>query len=260
MSKKDVVIAEYTDFCEDYTSLCARAFPGDERFTDEGMRRVIYALYARLVECSAKFNLTAILESRAVAEKHIVDSLMLLYRLERNGALKEGDRLMDIGAGAGFPSLPLAAASASGLFPMFSVLAVDSSAKKIAYIKETAELLGLDTLRAETGRAEDLAGTGLRGKFDIVTARAVASLPIIVELGAPFLKVGGIIAAMKANVEDEITAAAPAAKKLGLTEAKTDLYSLPSGDARSLVIYKSARPAGREYPRQYAKILREPLT
>ena len=269
MAKTELIAAAYPVFRDAYTELCRAAFPGDGRYTDEVLCELMYRLYARLVECSKKFNLTAILEYRAAAERHIVDSLMLLHHLEKLNLLRDGTELLDIGAGAGFPSLPLAAASASGLFPHFSVLAVDSTAKKIGYIKETAELLGIRTIKAEAGRAEELVRGeprkggalkgGLRGKFDVVTARAVASLPVLLELAAPFLKTGGTFAAMKAHAEDEISDAARGAAILGLTDAEEIGYALPSGDRRTLVLYRAERPAGDEYPRQYAKILHDPL-
>lgn len=258
MASSDV-IAGCGPFCESYKELCRAAFPGDERYTGDDMCSLMYRIYERLAECSKKFNLTAVTEYRAVAERHIVDSLMLLFHLERSGLLRDGAELLDIGAGAGFPSLPLAAASAVGSFPSFSVTAVDSTSKKIGYIRESAAALGIGNIRAEAGRAEELARGPMRGRFDIVTARAVAPLPILTELAAPYLKVGGVFAAMKAHVDEEIKDAARGAAVLGLSRAEKIVYSLPSGDMRTIVLYRAERAAGREYPRQYSRIVHSPL-
>ena len=223
----------------------------------------LWTIAARLTENAKKYNLTAITEPHAVVEKHIVDSLLPLSLLLRHGMLDENFRyaqkpvtLCDIGAGAGFPSLPMAAVLAAydG-----RVMAVDATAKKVRYIAETARALGLSGMTAEAGRAEELARGGLRERFPIVTARAVAELRILMELCAPFVRPGGIFAAMKAHADEEYAAAAGAAGALGLDAGERIPYTLPGGDTRTLVVYKKIRSTEILYPRPYARILAKPL-
>ena len=108
-------------------------------------------------------------------------------------------------------------------------------------------------------RAEEAAREGMREHFDLVTARAVAALPVLCELCAPLVKVGGAFAALKSHAEDEIRDAAPAAAILGFDEASPIAYELPGGDARTLVVYRKTRPTPAKYPRRYAEITKQPL-
>jgi len=252
------------EFCEIYLSLAdAAGLPFEKAETVS----LFYGIYRELVETSRFFNLTAITECAAVAERHIIDSLLPAKLLLDRGLLKDGVKICDIGAGAGFPTLPIGALSASGEIPEVLVHAVDSTAKKVRYIEDTARKLGIRCVSGTAGRAEELAcpavgkkKTGpMRGRFDIVTARAVSALPVLVELCAPFLKIGGVFAAMKAHSEEEIAAAANGAEMLGLRFAESVDYALPSGDVRSLVIYEKVHATPALYPRQYAKICSKPL-
>ena len=253
-----------TEFTEIYKSLSETA---GMSYISPDTCRLFYGIYERLIETSKFFNLTAITECAAVAERHLVDSALLSKLLCDRGLMKSGDVICDIGAGAGFPTLPTAALSQAGEIPSVTVHAVDSTAKKVRYITETAELLGLRNVLGTAGRAEELAapphgkkkGGAMREAFDIVTARAVSALPVLIELAAPFIKVGGIFAAMKAHSEEEVASASRGAKVLGLEEVEVVEYALPSGDARTLVIYKKVKKTPDAYPRQYAKITKEPL-
>ncbi|MBQ6789513.1 MAG: 16S rRNA (guanine(527)-N(7))-methyltransferase RsmG [Clostridia bacterium] len=245
-------------FAETYKRIAGEAgLCGD--FLESSLIHTLYGIYACLLEASHKFNLTAITEHTAVAERHIVDSLIPFSMLSQMGLLHDGDALCDIGAGAGFPSLPAAAASNDGALPDFTVHSVDSTAKKIGHIKDTAEKLGLTNVTGTAGRAEELARGDMRESFNIVTARAVSAMPVLIELAAPFVKVGGIFAAMKAHSDEEVTAAANGAEILGFTAAETYEYTLPSGDVRSLVIYRKTAKTPDAYPRQYSKITSKPL-
>ena len=252
------------EFKEIYLSLAESAcLP----YTADDTVSLFYGIYKNLVETSKFFNLTAITECAVVAERHIVDSALPAKLLCERGLLGDGDSLCDVGAGAGFPTLPLGALSATGAIPQIKLHAVDSTAKKVRYIEETAKLLGIRCVSGTAGRAEELACPAagrkkagpLRGRFDIVTARAVSALPVLVELCAPMLKLGGIFAAMKAHSDEEISAAARGAEKLGLRHLETVEYRLPSGDARSLVIYKKVNTTPGYFPRAYAKITAKPL-
>ena len=227
---------------------------------EDAVMRRLHTICEMLVENNRKYNLTAIVEPEAVVEKHIVDSLLPLAILAERGiltpslTLPDGGmlRLIDIGAGAGFPSLPFAASMPG---ESTRILAVDSTAKKVRHITETAQAAGIGHIAAEAGRAEELALGRLRESFGIATARAVAELRILVELTAPFVAVGGYVAALKgSNVAEEIPAAQKIAKVLGLGEPEVIEYALPCGDGRALVIYKKERCTPAGYPRAYGKI------
>ena len=225
----------------------------------EAMAR-LHTICEMLVENNKKYNLTAITDPEGVVEKHIVDSLLPLSLLAEKGiltpalGLPDGKnlRLIDIGAGAGFPSLPFAAVMPG---ETTRILAVDATAKKVRHITETAQAAGIGHIAAEAGRAEELAAGKLRESFSIATARAVAELRILVELTAPFAAVDGYVIALKGSRgADEIPAAEKIAKVLGLGAPEVVEYTLPSGDGRTLVIYKKERKTPEGYPRPYAKI------
>ncbi len=228
--------------------------------TEEATTR-LWRICEKLIENSKKYNLTAITEPEAVVEKHIVDSLLPLTILVEKGILTpdltlpggKTLRLVDIGAGAGFPSLPFAAVLPGGLS---RVLAMDATAKKVRHITETASFCGIGHMNAVAGRAEELAvGGKLRESFTIATARAVAELRILVELTAPFVAVGGYVVALKGSqVAEELPAAADIACTLGLGEPDVTEYTLPGGDGRALVLYPKVKRTPIAFPRAYAKI------
>ena len=238
---------------------------------EEAVQQRLWQIGEKLVENNRKYNLTAITEPEAVVEKHIVDSLLPLSLLIKQGILTEDLtlptsgmpngtlrqtigmlRLIDIGAGAGFPSLPFAAVLPE---KTTRILAVDATAKKVRHITETAAACGISHMAAEAGRAEELSQGKLRDSFTIATARAVAELRILVELTAPFVAVGGMVVALKgSHGADEVAAAAGIAKTLGLSEPQIHEYTLPSGDGRTLILYNKVRSTPKEYPRPYNKI------
>ncbi len=210
-----------------------------------------------LIAGNARFNLTAITDPDAIVEKHLIDSLIAADRIAEiaSGAPL---RLLDVGSGAGFPSLPIAAA-----LPHLAVTALDSTAKKCTYMNETAASAKIPNFTAVSGRAEELSALGapMRVSFDLVTARAVANLPVLCELCLPFLRTGGTFVALKgANAPLEITAAKGAIKKLGAALIGCDEYRIPSDDApRYLVTIQKTAATPKGYPRPYAKIAKKPL-
>ncbi len=220
--------------------------------TDERAAK-LYTLTAHMSAVNEQFNLTAIKEPNRIVLLHYADSL--------KGAevFPEGGRVIDVGCGAGFPSLPLA------IFrPDLKIIAIDSTAKRVGYVAETAKLLGLPNVSALTARAEELSRDNLfRESFDCATARAVASLPILCELCLPFVKVGGIFAAMKGkSAADELSAAQKAIQTLGGGEPV--LYDTPLSDgedsfAHATVVIPKVSKTPREYPRLYTKIAKAPL-
>ncbi len=221
---------------------------------DEARVDAFYTLTEHMLAVNETFNLTAIREWPRVILLHYIDSLM--------GAqfFPEGASVIDVGCGAGFPSLPLAIAR-----PDLRITALDSTAKRVAYVAKTASLLGLSNLHTVTARAEDAAkGSTLREMFDCATARAVAALPVLSELCLPFVKVGGLFVAMKGKGGGEELSAAKNAVFLlgGKAEALADTPILaPDGEtfAHTTVLIRKKTATAAKYPRPYAKIVKSPL-
>ena len=249
----------YEEFSRAYLSAVGKsdAAKGDERLISAGFIETAYRIYEKLIEGSKKANLTAILSPDGVAERHILDSLIPYLFLEKRGIIKNGSRIADVGCGAGFPTMPIAAFAAScGV--RLSVTAIDSTAKKTRFLEEAADALGIPGIDAVTGRAEELTCSGgkYREKYDLTVARAVAPLPVLLELTAPFVKRGGLVTAYKGR-EDEAEDAGRIAGKLGLSGPEKISYTLPSGDARTFFIYEKTAATPDAYPRAYAKIVSE---
>lgn len=248
----------FTAFLTDYLTLASPDLTGFannlDRFTSEDVIWRLYKVSDKLIDNAKKFNLTSILEPREIIRKHLIDSLIPLGLL-----LDEKlpiSNILDVGTGAGFPLLPWACALADD---NISLVGLDATAKKISHITETAEYIGLTHLSAMQARAEEAAATDMRETFTVVTARAVADLPVLIELCAAFVAPGGHFAALKGHADDEIESSKAAAKVLGLDFVKSITYEIPGGDSRALVIYRKMRPTPRKYPRRYAEITKKPL-
>ena len=224
-----------------------------EILTDDAVDK-LYVICEELDRCSKQFNLTAITEPDEVLKKHIIDCLFLSELV--NNMTKESFKLIDIGSGAGFPSLPLAATLPNG-----SICALDSTAKKIGYIKATAEKMGVSDFSGVAARAEDAARSEMRESYDFASARAVARLAVLMELCVPFVKVGGYFISMKAAAaEEEVKEAENAAKKLGCEFVKMIPYTIADlPDKRFLVIYKKVSKTISTYPRNFSQISKKPL-
>jgi 16S rRNA (guanine527-N7)-methyltransferase len=229
------------------------ALNGLEEFATEPLAASFYKLTDHMLETNEKMNLTAIKEESAIILLHYADSLIATRYLPQNA------RTIDVGCGAGFPCLPLALCR-----PDLSILAADSTEKRIRYVSDTASLLGCQNLSAVAMRAEEGAyRPEYREAFDVCTARAVAALPILAELCLPFVRVGGKFLAMKAKRgEEEWESAASAISKLGGRLIATHRITLTdNGEQDERIIFeiekiKSTPPA---YPRAYAKIVKSPL-
>lgn len=227
-----------------------------EKLTSPVTCEKLWKISDRLIDNAKKFNLTSILEPTEIARKHIVDSICPLGLLLEYGITPK--RVLDVGTGAGFPLLPMAAVM-SEISPKTVFLGLDATAKKISHINETAAYAEIPTVSAMQGRAEEVAQGKFREKFDMVTARAVADLTVLMELCAPFVSVGGVFASLKSHADEEIANSEAAAKILGLTkEAKID-YEIPGGDSRCLIIYRKTTATPPKYPRRYAEITKQPL-
>lgn len=198
-------------------------------------------------------NLTAIRNMPDTISKHLVDSLLCAKYLP------QGARVLDIGCGAGFPSLPLAIMRSD-----LEIVALDSTAKKIAFVQDSANLLALSNLTAISGRAEDATISKKIGVFDAVVSRAVAKMSILSELCLPYIKIGGKFVALKAaKAEEELAEAATAIKVLGgsqpIIHEKELLLLDGARERRCLIETQKERKTPSGYPRSYSLISKKPL-
>ena len=206
-----------------------------------------------LIEWNEKINLTAITEKNEVYLKHFYDSIApVLQGLIGNQELK----LLDIGAGAGFPSLPMKI-----IYPQLDVTIIDSLNKRINFLKLLAEELKLDKVHFYHGRAEDLAqDKAFRAQFDLVTARAVARMQVLSELTIPYLKVGGKLLALKASNAPEELEEAKNALNLLFSKVQDNLsYALPNGDPRFITVVEKKKETPNKYPRKAGMPNKRPL-
>lgn len=213
-----------------------------------------YKLTALLTEANAKTNLTAINDTPEIISKHYADSLLA------HEYFTPGASVIDIGCGAGFPSLPLAIIRSD-----LKVTALDSTGKKINFVKDAAKKLGLDNVTAVCARAEEYVSLqGKRESYDFATARAVSRLNILSELALPFVKPNGSFIALKAkDGENELEEAKSGIEELGGSVISSKSLSLTeiSGEAyqRYLILVEKISPSPIKYPRAYAKITKKPL-
>ena len=239
---------------EEFILECRRIFELNSLPCSEKEAELLYILTDRMLEVNKNLNLTAIKEEKAVILKHYVDSATI------SRYIPQESKMIDVGCGAGFPSLPLA------IFrPDISILALDGTAKRINYVAETAKMLGLSNVTAIAARAEELAHEpDYREGFDIVTARAVAGLPVLCELCLPFCKIDGTMISMKAQqAQEELQAAKNCISLCGgelQNVISCDLVSDSAEiDGRKLIFLKKIKKTPQLYPRHYSKISKKPL-
>ncbi|MBD5092134.1 MAG: 16S rRNA (guanine(527)-N(7))-methyltransferase RsmG [Clostridiales bacterium] len=206
---------------------------------------LLLAFCDTVLETNKKFNLTAITDYDEFLIKHVTDSLLGLSEIP------SGAKLCDVGAGAGFPSMPIAIARDD-----VRVTALDSTAKKMTFIADSARTLGVNNVKTIAGRAEEQ--RSLFGTFDIVTARAVSALPILLELCIPLLKVGGRFLAYKAT-DSELDECKTALKVLNAQFVHAKSAQLPNGDSRTILVFEKTAKTDGKYPRQYGTIKKKPL-
>ena len=220
---------------------------------NDRQKKQFHRYFQLLVEWNEKINLTAITAEEEVYLKHFYDSLAPILQ---GYVLNEPISLLDIGAGAGFPSLPMKI-----LFPQLEVTIIDSLNKRIQFLHLLAEDLGLEGVHFYHGRAEDFAqDKQFRAQFDLVTARAVARMQILSELTIPFLKVGGRLIALKASsAEDELHQAKNALNLLFAKVLENVDYQLPNGDPRTLTIVEKKKETPNKYPRKAGVPNKRPL-
>jgi 16S rRNA (guanine527-N7)-methyltransferase len=197
-----------------------------------------------LIDWNQRMNLTAITDREGVMEKHFYDSLTPAFFADFSAVSK----LIDIGAGAGFPSLPIKI-----LFPHIKVTIVDSLNKRIHFLQELTQTLGLSDVTCIHGRAEEVAQKpDFREKYPLVMARAVARLPVLLELCLPFVQVGGEFIALKGGSgEEEVKEGKKALHLLGGEIERLENLRLPSEDSkRTLIWIKKVKSTPKQYPRK----------
>jgi 16S rRNA (guanine527-N7)-methyltransferase len=210
-------------------------------------RQQFHRYYEWLIQENAKYNLTAITEQEEVYEKHFYDSLSLAWQMKWTT-----QRVCDVGAGAGFPGIPLALVN-----PTLQLVPLDATAKKMDFLRTLKTILPLPHVQPEQGRAEEYH----QKPFDVVLARGVATLPILLELVANLVRIGGMVIAMKGpNYVQELQEAQTAIALLGYRLERVEPYVLPTHQEQRFNLYFiKEKKHSLAYPRKYAKIKQRPL-
>ena len=212
----------------------------------EETKDTLCAFGAAMVKQNEVMNLTGITDDVGVANLHLLDSLTVMASADLSGKT-----LIDVGCGAGFPGVPLAIASGA------KITLLDSLGKRMKWLEEVLPTLGIEA-ECVTARAEEAVATR-RESYDFATSRAVARLNILLELTAPYVKVGGAVLAMKGTLaREELAEAQSAIKKLGLK--LEDVKEFPiDGTNHAVIVLKKVAPTPKQYPRRFAAIKKAPL-
>ena len=218
---------------------------------DENQKNKLDLYFKILEESSKHMNLTTITAELDVYIKHFYDSILVLLKEENIDNL----HLLDIGSGAGLPGIVLKIA-----YPKLNITLLDATKKRCDFLETVIEKLELDGINVICDRAENYV-TKARETYDIVTARAVAPLNILLELSMPFVKIGGKFLAMKGqNYQVELDLSANSISILGGKITNKYLYKLPLSDSlRCIIEVKKTKKTPNTYPRSYAKIKQKPL-
>ncbi|GAA0702540.1 16S rRNA (guanine(527)-N(7))-methyltransferase RsmG [Paraclostridium ghonii] len=206
-----------------------------------------------LVEWNQKMNLTGIEEEKEVYIKHFLDSVAVV----KEGYIKDGMSIIDVGTGAGFPGLPLRICLENS-----KVTLLDSLNKRINFLSEVCSNIDIDDVELIHGRAEDFGkDENYREQYDIATARAVAGLPILMEFCAPFIKVGGYFVCLKGpNADTELEESKKAMEVLGLEFVEKIDVELPQIELKhNIVVFKKINNTPAKYPRKAGKPVKSPI-
>lgn len=225
-----------------------QGLPGLGLELEDGRCDQLCAFGEAVIRQNEVMNLTAITDPAQVARLHLLDSLTVLTALNL-----KGKRVIDVGCGAGFPGVPLKIAC-----PEMKLTLLDSLGKRMTWLREAAlPELGVEA-ECLTARAEE-AVASRRESYDVATSRAVARLNVLLELTAPYVKVGGWVVAMKGSAAaEELEEAKNAVSKLGLRLERTADFPL-EGTQHTLILLQKVRPTPAQYPRKFAKIKQSPL-
>lgn len=209
-----------------------------------------------LAAASLEFNLTTVREPEAIEVRHLIESMALGRLLALQGLLKDGTHVVDIGSGAGLPGIPLQIA-----FPAASVTLLESLTKRCIFLQQVVDTLGLDNAAVLDGRAEELGrDPRYREAFDLVVARAVASMPVLLEYSLPFLAVGGHLAATKGSATlGELDESAKALAELNGEHVGTLDFEPPGGISQSVIVIRKTAPISDRYPRRPGIPTKRPL-
>lgn len=206
--------------------------------------------YEYLIEYNKHTNLTSITTKEDVYLKHFYDSCLLTKTIDFNNI----DTMLDIGCGAGFPGIVIKI-----LFPNIKLTLLDSNNKKTKFCESLSKLLELDNVEIINKRAEEYI-VEKREFFDIVSARAVKNLPVLIELSIPYVKQNGYFIAMKSDYEEELNKSKNGIKVLGAKYIKTININLPNNTGiRNFILIKKTNKTNPKYPRNYSQIIKKPL-
>lgn len=206
--------------------------------------------YDLLVEWNEKINLTAITDYDQVYLKHFYDSLTIAKAIDLNSV----STICDVGTGAGFPGLVIKI-----FYPHLKLTLIDSLNKRTVFLNEVVNQLELDNVEIIHTRCEEYA-MKVRETYDVVTARAVANLSVLIEYCAPLVKVNGYFIPLKGKIDDEITAACNAEKELSLKKEDIINFTLPiENSERNIIRYLKVDKTKNKYPRKFSEIKKRPL-
>ena len=218
--------------------------------SDEQVNK-FYKYMSLLIEWNEKINLTAITEPKDIILKHFIDSMTI------SKYIKDSDRIIDVGTGAGFPGIPIKIIKEEN-----EIVLLDSLNKRISFLNEVIKELGLNNINCIHSRAEEAGrNKNFREKFDISTSRAVANMSVLSEYLIPFTKMGGKVIFMKGSeIEQELEDSKNAIKLLGGKINKIDNFYLPNSDMqRNIILIDKIEKTNSKYPRKPGTPTKEPI-